>query len=99
MSRARKLDFRRTDSGLSREGKIVWGTRGQFWDATAGVLPIVLTSKMFCSLAARLPRMKALIFSVIFLGLCSIGHTQSTPNPTPEQRSPEQEAVHKAVDE
>jgi ketosteroid isomerase-like protein len=43
--------------------------------------------------------MKLLIFSAIFLGVCSISYAQPTPSPTPEQRSPEQEAVHKAVEE
>jgi ketosteroid isomerase-like protein len=43
--------------------------------------------------------MKSLILSMIFVGLCSIGLAQSGPSPTAEQRTPEQEAVHKAVDE
>ena len=42
--------------------------------------------------------MKSIILS-IFLATCSIGYAQSAPTPTPEPRSPEQEAVHKAVDE
>jgi uncharacterized protein (TIGR02246 family) len=43
--------------------------------------------------------MKSIFLSAVFLAMCSAGYAQSGQTPTPESRSPEEEAVHKAVDE
>jgi len=43
--------------------------------------------------------MKSIILTAAFLGLCSAGSAQSQSTATPEQRTADQEAVHKAVGE
>ena len=43
--------------------------------------------------------MKSITLSAVFLALCSISYSESNQTPMPEPRSPDQEAVHKAVDE
>jgi uncharacterized protein (TIGR02246 family) len=43
--------------------------------------------------------MKLTLLSAVFLGLCSVCYAQSGQSPTPEQLSPDEDAVHKTVDE